>query len=84
MFCYQQITKAVKLLRANHRLILSGTPVQVCCAHNFPTDLQNCYSTWDDSTNSIMLTVEVPDNLLHNVITFCVLMSSCIFGIVLE
>ena len=26
-----QITKAVKQLRANHRLILSGTPIQVGC-----------------------------------------------------
>ena len=25
-----QVTKAVKQLKANHRLILSGTPVQVC------------------------------------------------------
>lgn len=27
--CESKITKAVKQLRANHRLILSGTPVQV-------------------------------------------------------
>ena len=34
-FCFyavyqSKITKAVKQLKANHRLILSGTPVQVC------------------------------------------------------
>ncbi len=32
----QQITKAVKLLRANHRLILSGTPIQVPTADRYP------------------------------------------------
>lgn len=30
-----QITKAVKQLRANHRLILSGTPIQVSYSFNF-------------------------------------------------
>ena len=35
-FTFAQITRAVKQLRANHRLILSGTPIQVCNCQDHP------------------------------------------------